>query len=71
MRTVEGMAMLSKRIPTHCTDEDCGAALPPMYDWVDEIDEEDDKRRYRVAIGVVRCPKCGTQYEEELGIGRL
>ena len=60
--------MLSKKIPTHCTDEDCdGTPLPPMYDYVEEIDEEDERRRYRVAIGVVKCPKCGTQYEEVLG----
>jgi hypothetical protein len=49
---------------THKEHCDCGAFLPKAWDW-EEVEEEDDKHRYRRVVFYVQCVKCRRMHEEE------
>jgi hypothetical protein len=49
---------------THKRHCECGASLPLAWDW-EEVEEEDENRRYLRVIWYVQCVKCRKMHEEE------
>jgi hypothetical protein len=49
---------------THKRHCECGASLPLAWDW-EEVEEEDENRRYLRVIWYVQCVKCRRMHEEE------
>lgn len=43
---------------------ECGGFLPHAWEW-EEVDEEDEYRRYRRIVWFVECSKCGTMNKED------
>jgi hypothetical protein len=63
-RNMRGGLMRSLTEYTHKERCECGAFLPLSWDW-DEVEEEDENRRYMRVVFYVQCVKCGLMHEEE------